>query len=1131
MKFKIYRSSAGSGKTFTLAKEYLKLALLAPGLDPRQFSPQYFRHILAVTFTNDAANEMKERVLKNLTDIAFLAPDASLPLLNMMLAEVAVEYPERTVGREELIERAKAVREAILHQYADFSISTIDSFHSKLVQSFKKELGLPYQFEVTLETAEILKMAVDQLLDQTGGVNDPLVDDILLGFCMTKLDESKSWFLEKDLTEIGKDIFSEDAYAMVQELATWQPARLKAFLDQINQQVFSICNTLSGLGKRALALCGEMGLQPTDFQYGNTGVMNLFKKMANCSPGSLPEINFASRNYQKFAGPDPREGYAKKLPAERQYLLDQVVEELASIFHEAAAFHQQHVQHIPLYLTLRRYMYQMALVSHIDKLVGQIKAERNQVHLAEFNRNINRIVEAEPVPYIYERLGERFNHILIDEFQDTSRMQWHNLIPLMVNGLGKGMVSMVVGDGKQAIYRWRGGKAEMLVDLPAVPTIPEESPLYQETNIFHEQQWVQVLQQNFRSRSQIIAFNNRFFESIRDAFVTHFPLLKNFYAEVAQKDVGKPGGHVSIDFLDLPGNRPKSEAVSQAMQHRVLTLIGEIASEGIYKMADITILVRKNSDGATLANYLLENGVPVVSAESLLLSNAFSVKLLVDILKVIYEPDNPLLKSSLIFELDQYFAQLKGPEATMPLAEDYLELAPVFSAKDLESFILLLKKRYQAGLYMKNLLYLTLYEMVEELVRELRLFEKNTEHVYLHRFLHLCHDFSSRMGNSLQEFLDYWELKKGSISVRIPQQDQAVRIMTVHKSKGLQFPVVIFPYAIGSMKVAPQSTTWVRWEGQGGIAAPPAVVLPLSQSALNGTPFEPVMARESELTFLDEFNLLYVCFTRPEERLYVLTQWKEKISEGQETADLANLLNHYLALDSKMVQHKQTIQAQARDQQGHALDYSVVSATFFQDDQSRATVSPEVGTSEATYFQHLFHTQNRERLSLQRETHTGSESEVSLETLLSARKQGVILHYGFEKVRFLEDIPEACRKLVMEGYISETERQEYQQKMELVLNLPVLKPYYTQSEAIRVGNEKEVLLGATGKILRPDRMVRLGNQLVLIDYKTGQEEKAAHREQLTAYGHAMAGMGYRDILLLLVYTEVPKVVAVPFKAG
>jgi ATP-dependent helicase/nuclease subunit A len=1183
MNFKIYRSSAGSGKTFTLAKEYLKIALVAPSLE--KFEPSYYKHILAVTFTNDAASEMKERIMDYLSGFAKQNPDEGMKVV--LLSEIQTDFPQLEFNEKKLFARAKLAHEHLLHNYSDFSVSTIDSFNNRVVQSFKKDLELPYNYEIELDTADLREEASDKLQNRIREGKENSLNDLLLEFAFNKADEGKNWYIDDDLEGFARNLFDEEKQGVVSQLAQLTPKDFKKAKNDLFDYLRKVEEEVKALGKQAMNLMSQHQVDLDSFAYGvRSGIGTYFNKVSQLKE----PLHKLEPNSYAWAAVEKNKWVKAKIDATQKSAIEFISGDLAGIFEAIEAVKERELASYIIAYSLRNNIYLLATITELNKHLQEIKEERSLVHISEFNRKINEIVEEEPVPYIYERMGERYMHILIDEFQDTSQMQWHNLIPLVANSLGLNMQNLVVGDAKQAVYRWRGGKSEMLVKLPQVPTASPDSMVAEQAMIFPSQVNINVLETNYRSRANIIRFNNIFFENCRDWFKPLYPELEEYYGEVAQNPNKKDGGHVQIDFMEKQEKHLSTkETYALFTFSRILEIIAE-AEKQDYSKSDIAILTRTNTQGAFLAEKLLEKKIPVVSSDSLLVGSSPTVRFMVGIFKILHQPLDPMSKMNLAIFVQNHFNQLQqegfdfGEDVENSFsnyqklkiqralnkddeqAEEVEELSSetneidkvsvlesnetssngnrnfaiqasklqkleeVVKEDSLQPFNDFLCEHFDVCIDLEQLLRITLYEKAEELIRVFNLQQDRKQQVYVHKFLDFILNFTNRFGNDLEEFLNYWERKEGNLSVSMPKSSQAVRIMTTHKSKGLQFPIVIVPFADWETKPKAGSTLWQKWKGNSIVPALPSVILSINKD-LERTEFAEVYQQELQATFLDSFNLLYVAFTRPESKLFVLTKY-DKPKDGEIKA-ISHLLDFYLQKSEINVTDFATQEVEMENGSLEQFGYKkyILQEDFIKKgkhDDEKKKVEKKKHEFQPYLMNQFLHTDLRGKIETRRASISELEEKMEISDLQDPRQQGILVHYAFEQVKYKEDIPKAVQALASEGKIGAEQIESLIEQMENVVSIPEISRYFTKQKGIRVENEREILIGFQNNQLRtarPDRLVFDGEEVVIMDYKTGKEDDK-YQNQLKDYGFFFRKMGYKKIKMLIVYTEEGNVVEV-----
>ncbi|MDP5140154.1 MAG: UvrD-helicase domain-containing protein, partial [Spirosomaceae bacterium] len=540
--FKVYSSSAGSGKTYTLTRAYLKLVLSQP-------KPTYVRNILAITFTNDAANEMKSRILSALKDFGgegFGEKSKFWGMFREIVDEIQVEEP--SVSDELIMKRAAAVFHQIIHEYSDFSVKTIDSFVNQLVSAFTDDLDLPFNYEIVLDKDTVMLEAVERLFTKAGDPEHKDITRMLENFALEKAEDGKSWnAMPADLAAFSDDMLKDQYYPLVSKLDKLKIDDFREIHRKIRKFTKWFEESIKLKAAETQQLIEAQGISITDFSYGKAS------GVASYIGGLQSEITkeYGSRIRASI---EEDKWFTKTAPKPIIERFESIKSQVVSAVNELEELRETHSEKYTLLEILSNDMYKLALLKKVKEEFDAVLAENNQVYLAEFNRLILKIVLSEPVPFIYERLGEKFNHILIDEFQDTSDMQFYNLLPLIENALAGNHFNLVVGDAKQSIYRWRGGKMELIVhlfnkNLGKLLDNPLLS-VFQQDQLLTANQFLDPvsLTTNYRSACEIIEFNNDFFRRATEANKDAFPLLAEAYQtfEQSARENAPTGGHVEI---------------------------------------------------------------------------------------------------------------------------------------------------------------------------------------------------------------------------------------------------------------------------------------------------------------------------------------------------------------------------------------------------------------------------------------------------------------------------------------------------------------------------------------------------------------------------------------------------------
>ncbi|MCS6832226.1 MAG: UvrD-helicase domain-containing protein, partial [Flammeovirgaceae bacterium] len=841
----------------------------------------------------------------------------------------------------------------------------------------------------------------------------------------------------------------------------------------------------SELGKEAIQKIEQEGLQPQDLSYGDKGIYQLFNHAANNDLSNIFSKDYKNAQKTLDEGKWEPAKATKKLSENLKHCLKQ-------LGYSALELREKEKERYILAQELKKHLYQLATIHELQKSLQKVKDTENKIHISELNHKINEVIATEPIPFIFEKLGIRYHHILIDEFQDTSEKQWHNLLPLVINALNKQCATLVVGDAKQAIYRWRGGRADMLVDLPNVPTLPPDNvQLQQDVAVLQYEKNIQTLTVNRRSRANIIQFNNAFYEYVRQQYAAQHPDLLRYYAEVTQATTDKQGGQ--IDIVIFSEEVEDEQAITF---EKILDYMAQLEQLG-YQRSDIAILVRRNSDGFELAKAFMTAGISVVSSEVLRLLSAPTVAFIVNFFRLIAGSKD----QKVAMQVASYVIQEK---INLERQGEFLIKAAQAMAVSVEALVDFINQHVGTHFQLDGMRFLSLYEMAEELIRQLNLYEKHNEQMYIHKLLDEIQRFVNKKGNHLLDFLDYLDQHAEEISITSPASPEAIQLMTIHKAKGLQFPVVILPFAEWLLKPTHWTKIWKKVpDSQKKLNFGLNAAILTTTEKLQETLFKDAYAEELHAHFLEALNILYVATTRAEERIFILGKTSKK---GSGTLMLIENFLNQNALPTKILQTNALYR--------HFRLF---------EDYSAPLRSPLVAKKdEELMLTSFLHTESRNFIRLKQNSLRNEDLMHHLSNFLSPLRQGLLMHYAFENVHYVEDISIAVQKLVSEGYITLQESGNLIEKMQRVVDIPLIRPYFEPKEGRNVLNERFVLNGA--ETYRPDRLVidRFADkkEVVIIDYKTGVYEKK-YELQLNHYAQLLNSMGYLVRKKILVFTEIP----------
>lgn len=1037
--FSIYDASAGSGKTYTLVKEYLKIILSAPKNDA-------YRNILAITFTNKAVHEMKSRIVGSLSEFAKDEPSVkAIDLMQDLARETGLSIIELKTKSQNIIKH-------IIHNYAAFDISTIDKFTHKVIRAFAHDLNLPLTFEVTLDTENLLIEAVDAIIAQAG--QDETLTKLLIDFTMEKTDDDKSWDVSREILETGRLVLNENNR---NEITHFHDKSIGEFVE-IKKKLTVLCKDLeeenATFATTALLLIEKNGIDLKSFSRGTF-------------PNHLESIrdgkfNPKNKTFHEF------DDIAINKTAKDRALIENIIPELLQILDKI----YKNFEKRDFYKAFLKNITPLSLLNTVSNELEKIQKEQNILSISEFNAIIHREIQNQPAPFIYERLGERYRHFFIDEFQDTSEMQWQNLIPLIDNALsgqddfGEKGTLMIVGDPKQSIYRWRGGKAEQFIEL-SKDLNPFNNP---DKKITH-------LDTNYRSYSEVIEFNNGFFKLISSEFENAD--YKDLYENHShQKTNDKKGGYVNISFLPVvdKSDQIEDDSVLEKTDLYVLATLNTIQKvlrEG-FEYKDIVILTRKRSQGIAVANYLTEQKIPLLSSETLMIQNATEVRLVIHLLKYLNNNADLEAKANFLHFL------AKNTDVKMPIhdfiAEGMAERNEIAFEKWLEKF--------DVSLSFESIRKKSLYEAVETIVSKFVRPEYNN--AYVQYFLDIVLERDIRNQAGISDFLSFWDKNAEKFSIPSPEGNNAVRIMTIHKSKGLEFPVVIMPFAEEDYSRKPKDKLWLNAEEE-DFGLPKVLIDNSSAVAGFGEDAAVVFNLKKQEELLDNVNVLYVALTRAEEQLYVISQEIKPRKDGDFPGNMASFFIKYLinlgVYDENKLEYEFGNSAKLSSGEKHSSSAKTIPLVS----EVLNPKSIKIAQREAL----MWGTHQQEAISY-----------------------GNVIHEILAFVKYKSDVDLAIVKALEDGLIVFDQKDVVLKTIQEIVNHSEISICF--EEGNRVLNE-ETIIQKEGKVLKPDRVVITPNrEAYLLDYKTGSSNPK-YKQQVEEYQFAIENMGFKVLKKALVY--------------
>jgi ATP-dependent exoDNAse (exonuclease V) beta subunit len=1055
-KFVVYKSSAGSGKTFTLVREYLKIVLQ---------NPEQFRQVLAITFTNKAANEMKERVVRNLICLADPGNNRQEDAVKYLLPQLVSQL---SLTESQISSRAAVVLRLIMHNYSEFAISTIDSFTHRVIRTFAHDLKIPMNFEVELDAETMLSQSVDLLISEVGS-NEQLTR-VMVDFVEKKAGDEQNWQIERDLNEFAGTLLSESSIAAISEIRQYDLETFMMVRKKLVQWKSIWENTVKNLAADAVELIDREHLTFDSFIQKKNSILVYLQNLARGNFDKVKPNSYVQKSLESG------EWISPKASQEDRAAFDRIAVRLLPLGSRLLEITSKELPRYFLCRLLHNQLFSTALLSEIEKTLNGLCEESNKLLISEFNRRIAEVVKEQPAPFIYERLGEKYHHYLIDEFQDTSILQWHNLLPLIENSLASSRINLVVGDAKQAIYRWRSGDAKQFELLPKLIKDKPDPLLDTRERALINNYRNENLSSNHRSSPVIVDFNNRLFSCIAPFLPEKYGAVFNNAIQEAARQ-GKPG-MVRVEKVEK--NEDDDRNYEDVIHEKVLSIITELLDDK-FTLKDIAILCRENKKAAKIASFLIRSGIPVISSESLLLTQSEKVNFLVAWMKHLADRADAIPMAHIL-----NYLIIKGLVTDVGLDE-------IFSKnqeKPGDGFAKILKEQI-TFIDINHLRSLEIFGLTQFLILHFQL--NSLEDNYVRFFQDIVLEFVKDYKGGIPEFLEWWEEKKLKASVVIPEGIDAVRIMTIHKAKGLQFPAVIYPFADDKVR-ATRKNLWVTVAEE--FAEPLKTAYLSTRTTLKETIYGPLYEDEMDRSAVDMVNVLYVALTRPEERLYILLKDLPENTDGP--VSVPKLFSRFLTAEGTRENGRDLYQYGERWQRpgtGGKIEAA-----------GQSSEKPFTGGDSL-------------KMLLRRSAPTAWDMDEPEKN----RKWGNLVHLAMSKINRADQVGKVLQELLLGGLINNEQLDELDALMAGILKNPEISRFF--DPAFEVRNEPEILT-AEGYLYRPDRVLVQNGHVTLIDYKTGKQ-RTEHSEQVIKYAGLLREMTYKvDGAYLLYLNLEPDVVKV-----
>lgn len=1077
----IYRASAGSGKTHLLTGFYLRLLFhneLTPSLEGRNM---LFGEILAVTFTNKATAEMKERIINEL-DVLHRTP-----MKSDFIADL-INPPKggQPLTIEQIQSRALGILTSILNDYTDFHVSTIDSFFQQVLRSFAHELNVQGSYEIELDANSVLDHAVSQFLLNLDEKKDPEAFRWMVEFSKNRLSEGASWNVHEELTNLAKVLTTEAYKKHSSRIAdfTRDKDQMRNCIRMLKEVQRDFKHQLAQIGKQGKQLLADHDLLPTDFKGGASSGMKCFDKWIE---GKIEQPNKTLIGKSESA-----DNWFAKASPKKNCLSENATQKLLEVLQQGVEMltGDCYIQYLSAKAIAANF-YQLGLLSRLEQEANAYCEQQGIQLLSNTTEMLNLLVKNEgDSPFIYEKTGTRIRSFMIDEFQDTSGMQWANFKPLLTNALGEGNQNLIVGDVKQSIYRWRGSDWELLNS-----TINRFKPDQQEYDENHNR-----LADNWRSDEKIITFNNQFFKFAAqqlqqlDPENSEFKKIVQIYDDVEQQiPEGRKHkinqGLLHIETLDIAEEEKAMETAMRRLPEVVIAL-----QEKGFEPKDILILTRKRSECQACAEALLnyqkthpncQYPLQVLTNEALRLAGRNSIRTLIAILHHVHDPKSKLKHMTALV----CYNNLQLGNMTEAISQ-YLEGNTL-----MVDFLQYANK--------------PLYELVESLIALMPVLT-GTDESFLQAFRDLTLDYINRNGNDLGGFLKWWDEKSSDFSISTPKDQNAIRIMTIHQSKGLGEKAVVIPYASWNMDIE-SSHSQIIWceTKENNPFGLNKMVLPINLSSnLKDTIFCNDLANERLRTIIDNLNTAYVAFTRAKNAMVIMMPPAKKNR-----------------LEDLLIQYLESEQGKATQWDELEISENTEEAAL----QPSATNSVEVpnriaNPSDLSLWGNAGNQPNNHPLIKQTER---KSKEGAL--------RGITLHAALSAVKDYNHIESPIRHLFGSGLAEIADGSTIDEIIEQVgqmLKKPEVRPWFAPSNHVLCETD---IITHTTHTQRPDRIVFTpDNRTIIIDYKTGEMQdestlapnQRSYKDQVRYYMKLVGDMGFENIEGYLWYLDQEQIVQV-----
>ena len=1053
MELLVYKASAGSGKTFTLAVEYIKHLIL---------NPRAYRQILAVTFTNKATAEMKERILQQLYGI-WVSDPASEPYLN----RIREDLQWKNLSEDDIRLAAGTALQYMLHDYSRFRVETIDSFFQSVMRNLARELELSPNLNIELNNTEVLSDAVDSLIEKLTPSSPVLA--WLLDYINERIADDKRWNVSNEIKRFGWNIFDESyieqGEGLRQQLKA--PNTIKLYRNELREMETEALEQMKGFYDQFIGELEAYALTPEDLKGGARGIGSYFRKLRDGRLSDKDTVNATLKNSL-----DDAKNWATKTSAQKNEIIRLAETSLLPLLQDAETFRPRNNKIVNSCRLSLQHLNKLQLLAHIDEEVRELNREHNRFLLSDTNALLHNLVRDGDSSFVFEKIGANIRNVMIDEFQDTSRMQWDNFKILLLEGLSQGADSLIVGDVKQSIYRWRNGDWGI---LNALGTKDASFPFPVR---------VETLKTNRRSETNVIRFNNNLFTAAVEYLnMLHLKELQEdchplqrAYADVAQESPRTEAkGYIKATFLEPDEEHDYTELTILSLGEEVQWLL-----EAGVKLNDITILVRKNKNIPPIADYFDKTlHLSVVSDEAFRLDASQAICMLIDALRYLSNPEDKVACASLMMNYESGIKKQGG------------DWDSLLTAKPEEA----LPEAFVTG--METLRLMPLYELLEELFSLFEMKRIEEQDAYLFSFFDAVTEYLQNNSSDLDAFIRYWNETLCNKTIPSGEMD-GIRILSIHKSKGLEFHTVLIPFC--DWKLENETNNQLIWCSPTEAPFSTLDIVPVNYSStMAESVYRQNYLDERLQLWVDNLNLLYVAFTRAGKNLIF---WCKKGQKGTMSELLANALPQVAAREGdenwdeeEPYESGELCPSKYTETDGHLPEARKVSANRLAQKPDKLPVHMESMRHDIEFRQ-----SNRSADFIQ-----GVDEEESDNRFIN---RGRLLHTLFSAIETEEDIDNAIDQLVFEGIIGKPETEESIRELtHHAFSIPQVQDWYSGNW--HLFNECDIIWQERGELhtRRPDRVMMRGNEIVVIDFKFGKQNKK-YNKQVQGYMQLLTRMGY-----------------------